>query len=358
MLRSRSMHAKFAWQRIHPVLFLAVLALLFELSSIGEAFGQQGFALQFDGADDYVAVPDTGDFDFGAAFTVEAWVKPFSFESSGNFKALIQGAFSEPPFSGGGWVLFLHSVDHSLFGLSVCVPECEAAESGPGDLSIDAWRHVAGVYDAERITVFRDGVEISSKPHGGDVTDVDVLLLGTWETSFHGLMDEVRIWNIPRTQAELRADMDRKLGGDESGLVAYWDFDEGEGQIVSDVTANKNDGRLGSTLDPDDRDPLWVRVSDDAVPVFRRGDSIDDGVANLSDAIYTLRHLFLGGPEIGCLEAADCDDSGAVDLTDAVLLLGHLFRGGPSPPAPEPGGPCGQDPAGSPSLGCVDYSGC
>jgi hypothetical protein len=90
---------------------------------------------------------------------------------------------------------------------------------------------------------------------------------------------------------------------------------------------------------------------------FRRGDANDDGQTNLADAVYTLNHLFRGGPEPNCLEAADSDDNGAVNLTDPVRLLNHLFQGGPAPPAPGPID-CGEDPAGSPRLGCRSYSRC
>src|SRR5262249_19475234 len=51
-----------------------------------------GEALQFDGVDDFVSIPDAnGSFDFGTAFTVEAWVKPLSFAGGGGFKAIAEG---------------------------------------------------------------------------------------------------------------------------------------------------------------------------------------------------------------------------------------------------------------------------
>jgi hypothetical protein len=95
----------------------------------------------------------------------------------------------------------------------------------------------------------------------------------------------------------------------------------------------------------------------ESAPRFRRGDSNGDGGIDLSDAVYTLNHLFRGGPEPACLEAADSDDNGAIDVTDPVRLLDHLFRGGPAPEPPGPGG-CGPDRPGSPGAGCLSYSGC
>jgi hypothetical protein len=240
------------------ILFL--VSSVIQQCSIEKAFGQQGFALKFDGNDDYVSIPDSGDFDFGTAFTVEAWIMPLSLEPSGNFKAIVQGAFTEPPFSGGGWAMFLDNSDPSAFGLSVCNPNCNAAASDINSLSIGNWQHLAATYDGSLIRVYRNGAHLDSQPQYGDVTDINFVLLGIWESSFNGLMDEVRVWDIARSQAEIQANMNRILDGNEQGLVAYWNFNEGEGQVVSDVTVNQNDGRLGSTPAADDRDPIWVRV--------------------------------------------------------------------------------------------------
>jgi hypothetical protein len=79
---------------------------------------------------------------------------------------------------------------------------------------------------------------------------------------------------------------------------------------------------------------------------FIRGDSNGDGTPNLSDAIFTLGYLFLGGTAPPCLDAADSNDDSSVaaakiDLTDPVYLLNFLFTGGSAPPTPYPS--CGVD---------------
>ncbi len=81
------------------------------------------------------------------------------------------------------------------------------------------------------------------------------------EGSFHGLIDEVRIWNVARTEEQIQASWNRSLRGDEPGLVGYWPLNEGSGQAIMDASAHHNDGRLGSTTGPDTNDPTWV-VSD------------------------------------------------------------------------------------------------
>ena len=73
--------------------------------------------------------------------------------------------------------------------------------------------------------------------------------------------------------------------------------------------------------------------------LFLRGDPDGDGVHTLTDAVFILSFLFLGGPEPVCEDAADTDDSGSVELNDAVYILNFLFLAGdePRPPFPELG---------------------
>ena len=89
--------------------------------------------------------------------------------------------------------------------------------------------------------------------------------------------------------------------------------------------------------------------------LFRRGDANADGVVDISDAIATLHHLFTGGAQVSCADAADANDDGRMDLSDSVYDLLHLFSGGPAPPAP--GSRCGEDPSAD-DLDCASHGPC
>ncbi len=62
--------------------------------------------------------------------------------------------------------------------------------------------------------------------------------------AFSGVVDEVRFWDVARTQAEIQSTMHTILTGTESGLAGYWQFNEGSGTVAHDLTANHNDGTL------------------------------------------------------------------------------------------------------------------
>ena len=92
-----------------------------------------------------------------------------------------------------------------------------------------------------------------------------------------------------------------------------------------------------------------VEFGDNPVNDFIRGDSNDDGVLNVSDAVFTLSFLFIGDEQPECLAANDTNDDGAVNITDVIRTLNFLFLGGTNaPPAPFP------DPGADPTrdLGC------
>ncbi len=100
-----------------------------------------------------------------------------------------------------------------------------------------------------------------------------------------------------------------------------------------------------------------VNVTCDGVivvdPTFRRGDSNDDSMFDISDAVFTLSALFsAGSPAPSCVDAADSNDDGSFDISDAIHTLGALFQSG----SPQPGDPgpttCGVDPTPD-GLDCV-----
>ena len=59
-------------------------------------------------------------------------------------------------------------------------------------------------------------------------------------------------------------------------------------------------------------------------------------IPDITDAIFLLGWLFLGGQKPPCEAACDANSDASADLSDAVFLLSFLFQGGPGPEAPYP----------------------
>ncbi len=58
---------------------------------------------------------------------------------------------------------------------------------------------------------------------------------------FQGVLDDLRMWNITRTQAQIKSTMNIELAGNETGLVGYWKLNTG--------TAGGNNAGLTTALD-------------------------------------------------------------------------------------------------------------
>ena len=91
-----------------------------------------------------------------------------------------------------------------------------------------------------------------------------------------------------------------------------------------------------------------------AAPRFLRGDPNVDGAVNIADAIRIVDTLFRGGEPFSCPKSADTNDDGRLTITDAVWTLLHLFGGSV---LPEPTGACGTDPTAD-ELGCESAQTC
>jgi len=132
-------------------------------------------------------------------------------------------------------------------------------------LEPDRWYHLAGTYDGTTLKLFVDG-ELADEEDIGPVTvgNDESLYLGHssltgWEYFLTGGLDEVRIWDYARQQAEIQADMGAALTGDEPGLIGYWNFEEEpSSQWALDATAFQSHGRLGTSEGPDSADPTRV----------------------------------------------------------------------------------------------------
>ncbi len=88
-----------------------------------------------------------------------------------------------------------------------------------------------------------------------------------------------------------------------------------------------------------------------ADPELTRGDSNDDGMVNIADAVFLLSSLFPtgAGVDLPCEDAADANDDGTLNIADAIATLQSLF-GSPPAPLPSPTS-CGVDPSAD-ALGC------
>ncbi|RMG56821.1 MAG: hypothetical protein D6717_05870, partial [Gammaproteobacteria bacterium] len=206
------------------------------------------YALAFNGVQDTITIPNNAVFNPVGPFTVSAWVRARPTQNA--YFIVIDKSHGQ--IDSTGWVIQGDSALANIsFGLGQGGQSTTnfAGATSVTDIRDGSWHHIAGVYTGTQAHIYIDGVlEGSGAVPVPVVHNTRGLNIGQWwqgGRSFNGEIDEVRIWNVARTQAQIRADMNRRLLGNEPGLVGYWNFDEGSGTVVKDLTANANNGTLG-----------------------------------------------------------------------------------------------------------------
>jgi len=213
-----------------------------------------GYALWFDGSNDYVKLPDWNLDNL----TLEA-------RSNLNVQGTKKGILNRE-----------NDVQFGVVG-SKLILELEL-ELGAGNwvtlysqrtLSENTWYHSAATYDGAAMKIFVNGELDNQRSASGSIyrnicTRYWVVgatyagCIGIYDWLWPGTLDEIRVWDYARSQDEIQSAMNTALTGNEPGLVGYWRFDEGEGQTTTDSSGYGRDGRLGSTDGVDDNDPQWT----------------------------------------------------------------------------------------------------
>ena len=93
--------------------------------------------------------------------------------------------------------------------------------------------HAALVYDGSTLKFYRNGFLMSQVNASGNLiqndwmTQVGLYFNGITQENFIGYINEVRIWNVARSQAQIRTFMNTSLPSptSTSGLLAYYTFD-------------------------------------------------------------------------------------------------------------------------------------
>ena len=102
------------------------------------------------------------------------------------------------------------------------------------DLELNKSYHVAMVYNGSTLSLYRNGHLMSQVAASGNLiqnnlnTQIGHYPAAFWNTQFVGYINEVRIWNVARTQAEINTYMNTSLPNPttQTGLLGYYTFDD------------------------------------------------------------------------------------------------------------------------------------
>src|SRR5262249_39818482 len=132
----------------------------------------------------------------------------------------------------------------------------------------DQWVHIAMTWNGTNVITYVNGSPKITTAGTGGVTALataqSLFILGCNPTNnncFNGLFDELRIWNVARTPAQIQGSYNKPVVGNETGLVGYWKFDDAPGSTTAadSVTAAGHTAHPGTVkADTTAHNPTFV----------------------------------------------------------------------------------------------------
>ena len=241
-------------------------------------------ALSFDGVNDYV---NLGNYNaFTGNYTIEAWVNLRANTHIntilGKYNASVAGTF----------YLEITS-DNKLYAEREASPWSLISTNYIPD---NIWTHVAMTYDGTNLKIYINGNLEASGAFGTITSNAEEVLIGARKATnvptnfFEGSIGDLRIWNVAKSATELQQYMYATLSGTETGLIGYFDFNQGSvGQNNTAITTlyNKVSSTTNGTLTnftlTDPSLSNWVFISE----IYKGPDGLTS--ANASSSAYQIK---------------------------------------------------------------------
>lgn len=202
-------------------------------------------SLDFDGSDDRVICGKDSSVNLGGKnFTLEAWIFPTAWKNSAWEGNII---CKEDNNSNNGYMLRCGEGGKLNCAFGQGTSSWVEKTTATAVLKLNAWQHVAFTYNGSKAYFYVDGNLVDSISSTASMTKsngVDLVIgdhSGTYTRRFQGKIDEVRVWAITRTQAQLRSDMNAEYCAPQSGLRAYYKFNHGKAGGTNTTVKTLND---------------------------------------------------------------------------------------------------------------------
>ncbi|MEO8665286.1 MAG: LamG-like jellyroll fold domain-containing protein [Ignavibacteria bacterium] len=204
--------------------YLIFLFLLF--FKISYAQYTENYAASFNGSSSYISVPSSAGFSPSTAISLESWVYPTQLLLS--TMGVIGKNYQTSYFLGiqtSGRVVFYPKGGSSFRSKVTSV------------IPVNKWSHIAATYDGTNTRIYINGIlDTSSTAFTGAIgVNTDSLFfgadrVGTPSLFFKGMLDNVRIWGISRTAAQISQNKSSPLEilnptGEYAGLKGSFQLD-------------------------------------------------------------------------------------------------------------------------------------
>ncbi|MFC7338903.1 LamG-like jellyroll fold domain-containing protein, partial [Haloferula chungangensis] len=211
--------------------------------------GPDGRYLQFNGDSDQIDLGNPAPLQILGSQTIEFWIKPDHLNAR-------QNPYSKAYGGEGTMTLETSGVINYYYGTGGGNGGSYQTFSSNSQLQVGRWQHLALVRDLDsepkQLRWYLDGKlvsEATAQYAAATVSSLNALIGTGYAGAFSGSLDEFRIWNVARTQAEIQAGRVAPLVGNEAGLVAYYQFNEESGNVVNDLSNSGISGVITGSPD-------------------------------------------------------------------------------------------------------------
>jgi hypothetical protein len=286
-----------------------------------------GNCLDFDGTNDYVNISNLSTNPIGNTLTIECWVKPNNLSGR-------QGVFSTRfNNAAGSFQLEAGIAGNGINRLAVSGISTWVAQTGDNVLIPDEWNHIAYTRSgtgAGTHILYVNGVA-QTLISDADYTFIDntsnkVIGSGTNNAQFfNGKIEEMRVWSVVRTEQQIRESMHHPYIGNETGLTAYWKFNEQSGTSAADDLGNIT----GTTVNMDNSD--WVVSTIPYGPGAVSSKTEANGLVDFTGTRLTINYSAQTGASVTVTRIDNAPDqvpvNGCVALDDQYWVLNRYGSG-------------------------------
>ena len=244
--------------RVHGGLYpgfaiLAIIAFGLSLLPIGRVQAQAvNRSLSFNGSSAYAEVPHASELNSAGDWTIEAWM----WDANPTYNHPRRRIVTKGDISAAE-VPFFASVGGNLLTVGVRAnggASTVTYDLAAGSVTPNAWHHFAATFQASSrlATIYVDGVQRAQRQldraSAGNTLPLIIGRSGASGEYWQGILDDVRVWSVVRTGADISASAASELSVAPTGLVGNWRFNEGTGSSAADNAGTPQNAMLVDTV--------------------------------------------------------------------------------------------------------------
>ena len=274
-------------------------------------------SLSLNGINEHVNIPDNPALNFGTAtnFTIEFYIKTSSLSP-------LQVILAKGGTASAGYAIGMSA---GVIVATISDGTNTIPVNGFLNVADGSWHHVAVVFErASKATIYTDGFfdndgNINTVANIDNTVNISVGAAdigGTFSGYFNGYIDELRIWSVARTVAEITASKQFQINPNSvNNLVGYWDMNDAAPPTLVDCSPSGASGQMvgSASLNADAPVLIWQFL-----PRWSNGQTGKTIFANpLDTMMFTAevgycKYLSIDSLRINVIECEDIDETGLV----------------------------------------------